>query len=76
VFYRCGSNKECVEPDLHVGDGCERDDQCRDADSYCDIETKTCMLPKPDGARCFDPNECESWVCDLYQRACVRCEEP
>ena len=75
VFYRCGPTKECVEPDLHIGDHCTRDDQCRDPDSFCDFETSTCLLPKLDGARCIRHDECESWVCDGFQLACARCDE-
>ena len=73
-FYRCGAAHECVEPELHIGDRCDRDDQCRAPDSFCDIDTRTCMLPKADGTRCFQGSECESWLCNRYQQACVRCD--
>jgi len=73
-YYECGPDRQCVEPERHVGDRCDSDAQCRDPSSYCESATNTCRIRQPEGTACSYSYECESFVCDAQRGVCSQCE--
>lgn len=61
--YVCGSNSRCT-PAPRVGEPCRNTlRRCFDAGAFCDSSTDVCTLPEPDGASCWQSNECASYQC-------------